>query len=52
MPLVDMFRGGRCGRVRDPFGHALSSATKFGGLTPEEMEAAQRAGFAQGNLGG
>lgn len=52
MPLVDMFRGGRYGRVRDPFGHGSSIATKVGDPMPEEMEAAQRAALAQGVPGG
>ena len=46
MPLADMFWGDRYGKVRDPFGHEWSIATKIKDLTPEEMEAAQRAAFA------
>ncbi len=48
MPLADMFWGDRYGKVRDPFGHEWSIATKIKDLTPEEMEAAQKAAFAGG----
>lgn len=51
MPLADMFWGDRYGKVRDPFGHEWSIATKIKDLTPEEMEAAQRAALAQGEPG-
>lgn len=51
MPLADMFWGDRYGKVRDPFGHEWSIATKIKDMTPEEMEAAQRAAFAQGKPG-
>ena len=51
MPLADMFWGDRYGKVRDPFGHEWSIATKIKDLTPEEMEAAQKAAFAQGKPG-
>lgn len=47
MPLADMFWGDRYGKVRDPFGHEWSIATKIRDMTPEEMEAAQKAAFAQ-----
>jgi len=51
MPLADMFWGDRYGKVRDPFGHEWSIATKIKDMTPEEMEAAQRAAFAAGKPG-
>jgi uncharacterized glyoxalase superfamily protein PhnB len=51
MPLADMFWGDRYGKVRDPFGHEWSIATKIKDMTPEEMEAAQKAAFAQGKPG-
>ncbi|HEY7608776.1 MAG TPA: VOC family protein [Alphaproteobacteria bacterium] len=47
MPLADMFWGDRYGKVRDPFGHEWSIATKIRDMTPEEMEEAQKAAFAQ-----
>ena len=51
MPIADMFWGDRYGKVRDPFGHEWSIATKIKDLTPAEMEAAQKAAFAQGKPG-
>jgi uncharacterized glyoxalase superfamily protein PhnB len=47
MPLADMFWGDRYGKVRDPFGHEWSIATKIRDMTPEEMEEAQKAALAQ-----
>ena len=46
MPVADMFWGDRYGKVKDPFGHEWSIATKIKNLSPEEMEAAQKAAFA------
>jgi uncharacterized glyoxalase superfamily protein PhnB len=46
MPIADMFWGDRYGKVKDPFGHEWSIATKIKNLSPEEMEAAQQAAFA------
>ncbi len=46
MPMADMFWGDRYGKVKDPFGHEWSIATKIKDLTPAEMEAAQKAAFA------
>ena len=46
MPLADMFWGDRYGKVKDPFGHEWSIATKIKDLSPAEMEAAQKAAFA------
>jgi uncharacterized glyoxalase superfamily protein PhnB len=45
-PLADMFWGDRYGKVKDPFGHEWSIATKIKNMSPEEMEAAQKAAFA------
>jgi len=47
MPIADMFWGDRYGKVKDPFGHEWSIATKIRDMTPEEMEEAQKAAFAQ-----
>lgn len=52
MPIADMFWGDRYGKVRDPFGHEWSIATKIRDLTPEEMAEAQRAAFAREKGGG
>jgi putative sterol carrier protein len=46
MPMADMFWGDRYGKVKDPFGHEWSIATKIKNLSPEEMEEAQKAAFA------
>jgi PhnB protein len=46
MPLADMFWGDRYGKVKDPFGHEWSIATKIKNMSPEEMEKAQKAAFA------
>ena len=51
MPLADMFWGDRYGKVKDPFGHEWSIATKIKDLSPAEMEAAQKAAFAAGKPG-
>jgi uncharacterized glyoxalase superfamily protein PhnB len=45
-PLADMFWGDRYGKVKDPFGHEWSIATKIKNMSPEEMEAAQKVAFA------
>ena len=44
MPVADMFWGDRYGVLRDPFGHSWSVATHIKDPTPEEMEAAMKAG--------
>lgn len=46
MPIADMFWGDRYGKVKDPFGHEWSIATKIKDLSPDEMEKAQQAAFA------
>jgi uncharacterized glyoxalase superfamily protein PhnB len=46
IPMADMFWGDRYGKVKDPFGHEWSIATKIKDMSPEEMEAAQKAAFA------
>ena len=46
MPLADMFWGDRYGKVKDPYGHEWSIATKIKNLSPAEMEEAQKAAFA------
>jgi uncharacterized glyoxalase superfamily protein PhnB len=46
MPLADMFWGDRYGKVKDPFGHEWSIATKLRDVSPEEFAEAQRAAFA------
>jgi len=51
MPIADMFWGDRYGKVKDPFGHEWSLATQLRELSPEEMEAAQKAAFAAGKPG-
>jgi uncharacterized glyoxalase superfamily protein PhnB len=37
---TDMFWGDRFGKLRDPFGHVWTFASKIGNPTPEEMAAA------------
>jgi uncharacterized glyoxalase superfamily protein PhnB len=37
MPLADMFWGDRYGKLRDPFGHSWSVASRKEDLTPEQM---------------
>lgn len=44
MPLADQFWGDRYGRLRDPFGHEWSLATRKSTPTQAEMEAAMRKG--------
>lgn len=46
MPVADMFWGDRQGKVKDPFGHEWSIATRVEDLKPEEI--ARR---AEGHLG-
>jgi PhnB protein len=46
IPIADMFWGDRYGKLKDPFGHEWSIATKIRDLTPDEMEEAQKAAFA------
>ena len=40
MPVMDMFRGERYGKLRDPFGHIWSIATHKQNLTQEEIQKA------------
>jgi uncharacterized glyoxalase superfamily protein PhnB len=47
MPPEDMFWGDRFGSIRDPFGHKWSIATHKRDMTPEEMETAAAAMFAE-----
>lgn len=47
MPAVDMFWGDRYGLVMDPFGHLWAFATHIADPTPEEMQEAAKAMFAQ-----
>jgi PhnB protein len=51
MPMADMFWGDRYGKVKDPFGHEWSIATKIKDMSPEEMDAAQKAAFERGPPG-
>jgi len=51
MPIADMFWGDRYGKIKDPFGHEWSIATKIKDLSPAEMEAAMKAAFAAGKPG-
>jgi PhnB protein len=44
MPIEDMFWGDRYGKVEDPFGHHWSIATHIRDLSPEEIQAAAKAG--------
>lgn len=46
MPLQDMFRGDRYGKLKDPFGHHWSIATHVEDVAPEEC--ARRAAVAFG----
>ena len=46
-PPADMFWGDRTCRLKDPFGHNWSLAQHVSDPTPEEMEKAQEAFFAQ-----
>ncbi|MDE0318814.1 MAG: VOC family protein [Acidimicrobiaceae bacterium] len=48
MPPEDMFWGDRFGSIRDPFGHEWSIATHMRDVSPEDMEAAAAAMFAEG----
>jgi uncharacterized glyoxalase superfamily protein PhnB len=47
MPMMDAFWGDRYGKFADPFGHEWSVATHKWDLTPEEMNQAAQAAFAQ-----
>lgn len=47
MPATDMFWGDRYGSITDPFGHSWAFATHIADPTPEEMEEATKAMFAQ-----
>ncbi len=47
MPLADMFWGDRAGWLEDPFGHKWGLAQHVADLTPEEMQKAQEAFFAE-----
>ena len=48
MPPQDMFWGDRYGVLTDPYGHTWSIATTIKRLSPEEMQAAASAAFADG----
>lgn len=48
MPLGDQFWGDRYGKVKDPFGFEWAIATHKETLTPEEIEARQKAMFGGG----
>jgi PhnB protein len=47
MPPADMFWGDRYGKVKDPFGHEWSIATKIKDLSPAEMEKAMQECFKE-----
>ena len=49
MPLADQFWGDRYGIVIDPFGHRWSIGSHIKDMTPEEMQKAAAAAFA--NMG-
>jgi PhnB protein len=49
MPLADQFWGDRYGTIVDPFGHHWSIASHVKDMTPEEMQKAAAAAFA--NMG-
>ncbi|MCG8456450.1 MAG: VOC family protein [Holophagales bacterium] len=44
-PIQEMFWGDRFGKVKDPFGHEWSIATRVKDLSSEEIEAAGAAAF-------
>lgn len=46
MPPADMFWGDRYGSFTDPFGYKWSMGQRIANPTPEEMEAAMKAAFA------
>ena len=46
MPATDMFWGDRYGQLTDPIGHRWSIATHKQDLTPEQIQEAMRAAFA------
>lgn len=46
-PLENAFWGDRYGKVTDPFGHEWGIATRVKEVTPEEMQKAAEAWFAQ-----
>lgn len=45
MPVADMFRGDRFGKLRDPFGQNGSLATHVRDVSPSEMKAAAAKAF-------
>ncbi len=47
MAPADMFWGDRYGKLRDPFGHEWSIATRIRTLTAEEVQAGAEACFSQ-----
>jgi uncharacterized glyoxalase superfamily protein PhnB len=47
MPLADQFWGDRYGIVTDPYGHQWSMASHVKDMTPEQMQKAAAAAFAQ-----
>lgn len=46
-PLENAFWGDRYGKITDPFGHEWGIATRVKDMTPEEMQTAGDAWFAQ-----
>lgn len=48
MPLQNQFWGDRYGKLKDPFGHEWSLATRIEEPTPEEMRKRQMEAFAGG----
>lgn len=47
VPPMDMFWGDRYGKLTDPFGHHWSVATHIRDVSPEEMQQAAAAAFAE-----
>lgn len=45
MPIMDAFWGDRYGKVKDPFGHVWSIATRIAEVSPEEINRAADAYF-------
>ena len=45
MPIMDAFWGDRYGKVKDPFGHVWSIATRIAEVSPEEIDRAAEAYF-------
>ncbi len=51
MPLMDTFWGDRYGKLRDPFGHVWSMASRIEDLTPEEIDRRASSFFASADQG-